>query len=91
MMTNATVAEIGEVSPVERELRLTYKAGEGEAQTQGEQLIRVPDFADIVYLESAVDASVLVPERPVFLIVQDAPSGPTAVAVAVGKGVTPPM
>ena len=91
MMTNATVAEIGEVSPVERVLRLTYKTGEGQEQAQGEQLIRVPDFADIVYLESAVDASVLVPERPVFLIVQDTPAGPTAVAVAVGKGVTPPM
>ena len=90
-MTNATVAEIEEVSPVERVLRLTYKEGEGQAETQGEQVIRVPDFADIVHMESALDPSVLVPERSVFLIVQDAPSGPTALAVAVGKGVTPPM
>ena len=90
-MTNATIAEIKEVSPVERVLRLTYKEGEGQAQDQGEQVIRVPDFADVVFLESALDPSVLVPERSVFLIVQDAPSGPTALAVAVGKGVTPPM
>jgi hypothetical protein len=91
MMTNATIAEIEEVSPVERELRLTYKEGEGEGQGQGEQVIRVPDFADVVFLEKALDPSVLVPERSAFLIVKDAPSGPTAVAIAVGKGVTPPM
>lgn len=90
-MTNATIAEIEEASPVERVLRLTYKEGEGQQQAEGEQVIRVPDFADVVYLESALDPSVLVPERPVFLIVRDAPSGPTALAVAVGKGVTPPM
>jgi hypothetical protein len=91
MMTNATIAEIEEVSPVERVVRLTYAEGEGQEQGRGEQVIRVPDFADVVFLESALDPSVLVPERSVFLVVQDAPSGPTALAIAVGKGVAPPM
>jgi hypothetical protein len=89
-MTNATIADIEEISPVERVLRLTYKEGEGHS-SQGEQTIRVPDFADVVLLESA-DRSVLVPERPVFIFLQPAPSGPpTALAVAVGVGVAPPM
>lgn len=92
MMTNATIAEIKEASPVERVLRLTYKQGEGDGQSQGEQVISVPDFADVVLLEAAPDRSVLVPDRPVFLFVQDAPSGPpAALAIAVGQGVTPPM
>jgi len=89
-MTNATIAEIEEVSPVERVLQLTYKDGEGHS-SQGEQRIRVPDFADVVLLESA-DRSALVPERPVFMFLEAAPSGPpTALAIAVGLGVAPPM
>jgi len=89
-MTNATIAEIEEISPVERLLRLTYKDGEGHS-SQGEQSVRVPDFVDVVLLESA-DRSVLVPERPVFMFLQAAPPGPpTALAVAVGVGVSPPM
>jgi hypothetical protein len=90
-MTTATIAEIEEVSPVERVLRLTYQGGEGDAEAAGEQVIRVPDFADVVFLESALDPSVLLPERPVFLVVQDGPSGATALTIAVGKGVAPPM
>jgi len=91
-MTNATIAEIKEASPVERVLRLTYKEGEGHGQSEGEQTVRVPDFADVVLLEAAPDRSVLVPERPVFVFVEgEAPPGPTAIAIAVGIGVTPPM
>lgn len=89
-MTNATIADIEEISPVERVLRLTYKDGEGHS-SQGEQRIRLPDFADVVLLESA-DRSVLVPERPVFMFLEATPSGPpTALAIAVGLGVAPPM
>jgi hypothetical protein len=89
-MTNATIAEIEEVSPVERVLQLTYKDGEGHS-SQGEQKISVPDFADVVLLESA-DRSVLVPERPVFMFLEATPGGPpTALAIAVGLGVAPPM
>jgi hypothetical protein len=92
MMTNATIAEILEASPVERILRLTYNDGEGHGQNQGQQVIRVPDFADVVSLERAPDRSVLVPGRPVFLFVRDADSGPPVVlALAVGQGATPPM
>ncbi len=92
MMTNATIAEIKEASPVERVLRLTYKEGEGHGQAEGEQVVRVPDFADVVRLEAAPDRSVLVPDRPVFLFVeQTPPDPPTALAIAVGEGVTPPM
>jgi hypothetical protein len=90
-MTNATIAEIEEVSPVERLLRLTYKDGEGHGQSQGEQTIAVPDFADVVRLERAPDRSVLVPGRPVFLFLQEDTGGlPLALAVAVGLGATPP-
>jgi hypothetical protein len=89
-MTNATIADVEEASPVERVLRLTYKAGEGHKQDEGEQVIRVPDFADVVYLESA-DRSALVPDRPVFLFVKEATPQPVALAVAVGEGAAPPM
>ena len=89
-MTNATIADIEEISPVERLLRLTYKDGDGHS-SEGKQTIRVPDFADVVLLESA-DRSALVPERPVFMFLEPAASGPpTALAIAVGVGVSPPM
>lgn len=92
MMTNATIAEIEEVSDVERVLRLTYKEGAGHGQAQGEQTIAVPDFADVVRLESAPDKSVLVPGRPVFMFLQEGPQElPRALAIAVGAGVAPPM
>ena len=90
-MTNATIVEVEEVSPVERLLRLTYKDGEGHGH-QGEQAVRVPDFADVVLLESAPDRSVLVAGRPVFMFVEQAPPNPpTALVIAVGVGVPPPM
>jgi hypothetical protein len=91
-MTNATIAEIEEVSGVERKLRLSYKEGEGHGQAQGEQTIAVPDFADVVLLASAPDRSVLVPGRPVFMFLEEGASElPKALAIAVGVGVAPPM
>jgi hypothetical protein len=91
-MTNATIAEIKEASPVERILRLTYKDGEGHGQNQGEQVVRVPDFAEVVSLERAPDRSVLEPGVPLFLFVQDAaPAPPVVQALAVGQGLKPPM
>jgi len=93
MMTNATVAEIEEVNPAQRQLRLTYQEGEGESATAGEQIIVVPDFVDVVLLAKGEDPALIAPDRRAFLLVQDAEEGPpTALAVAVGlEGVTPPM
>ncbi len=80
------------MSAVERVLRLTYKQGEGAGQTQAEQTVRVPDFADIVFMDKAPDRSVLVPGLPVVLFVKEAkPEPPAALAVAVGLGAKPPM
>src|SRR5919106_6755682 len=92
MMTNATVAEIKEVSPAERQLRLTYKEGEGDA-AQGEQVITVPDFVDVVFLAKSEDPGLIVPDRRVFLLVRDSGQGPpAAIAIAVGlEGAIPPM
>jgi hypothetical protein len=93
MMTNATVAEIKEVSPAQRQLRLTYKEGEGENAAQGEQVITVPDFVDVVFLAKSEDPGLIVAERRVFLLVQDREQGPpAAIAIAVGlEGAIPPM
>jgi hypothetical protein len=93
MMTNATVAEIQEVSPAERQLRLTYKEGEGNDAADGEQVITVPDFVDVVYLAKSADLGLIVPDRRVFLLVQNSEQGPpAAIAVAVGlDGAIPPM
>ena len=93
MMTNATIAEIKEVSAAERQLRLTYEEGEGENAVQGEQIITVPDFVDVVFLEKSEDPGLFVPDRRVFLFVQEAEQGPpTAIAIAVGvDGAIPPM
>jgi hypothetical protein len=93
MMTNATIAEIEEVSAAERQLRLIYTEGEGENAVQGEQVITVPDFVDVVFLAKSEDPSLLMPDRRVFLFVQEAePGPPAAIAVAVGvEGAIPPM
>ena len=93
MMTNATVAEIEEVNPAQRQLRLTYEEGEGESATAGEQIIVVPDFVDVVFLANGEDPALIAPDRRAFLLVQEAEDGPpTALAIAVGlEGVTPPM
>jgi hypothetical protein len=93
MMTNATVAEVEEVSPAERQLRLTYKGGEGENAAPGEQVITVPDFVEVVHLAKSEDPGLFVPGRGVFALVRDSEQGPpAAVAVAVGVGgAIPPM
>jgi hypothetical protein len=93
MMTNATVAEVEEVHPAQRQLRLTYKEGEGENAAEGEQIIAVPDFVDVVFLAKSEDPDLLAPDRSAFLLVEDAGEGPpTAIAIAVGlDGVVPPM
>jgi hypothetical protein len=93
MMTNATVAEIKEVSPAERQLRLTYKEGEGDKATQGEQTITVPDFVDIVLLSKSTDPGLIAPDHRAFMLVKDVEQGPPAVvAIVVGtEGATPPM
>ena len=93
MMTNATVAEITEVSPAERQLRLTYKEGEGENAAQGEQVITVPDYVDVVFLAKSEDPGLIAPDRMVFVLVQDREQGPpAAIAIAVGvDGAIPPM
>jgi hypothetical protein len=93
MMTNATVAEVEEVNPAERQLRLTYKEGEGEDAAQGEQVITVPDFVEVVNLGKSEDPDLLMPGRGVFALVRDSEQGPpAAVAVAVGVGgAIPPM
>ena len=89
MMTNATVAEIEEVDPTKRQLRLTYQEGEAE----GEQVIVVPDAVDVVALAKSEDPDLIAPDRRAFLLVVDDEEGPaTAIVVAVGlEGVTPPM
>ena len=89
MMTNATVAEIEEVDPTKRQLRLTYQEDEAE----GEQVIVVPEAVDVVALAKSEDPDLIAPDRRAFLLVVDAEEGPaTAIVVAVGlEGVTPPM
>jgi hypothetical protein len=93
MMTNATVAEIEEVNPAQRQLRLTYRAGEGEGAGAAEQIVMVPDFVDVVFLAKSEDPDLIAPDRRAFVLVEDAEQGPPrALAIAVGlEGVTPPM
>lgn len=93
MMTNATVAEIKDVNAAQRQLRLTYKEGEGENAAEGEQIIAVPDFVDVVLLSKSDDPDLIAPDRKAFLLVRDAEQGPPqAIAVAVGlEGAIPPM
>jgi hypothetical protein len=91
-MTNATVAEIEEVGD-QRELKVSYKQGEGEQKTEGSQTIYVPDDLAVVKMEKASDRSVLKPGQRAFLVVRDDADGSrTALAVVVGEeGATPPM
>jgi hypothetical protein len=91
-MTNATVAEIEEVGD-QRELKVSYKQGEGEQKTEGSQTIYVPDDLAVVKMETASDRSVLKPGQRAFLVVRDDADGSrTALAVVVGEaGATPPM
>jgi hypothetical protein len=92
-MTNATVAEIEEVGD-QRELKVSYKQGEGEQATEGSQTIYVPEDLSVVKMEKAPDRSVLVPGKDAFLVVRDAADGSSrnVIAVVVGEeGATPPM
>jgi hypothetical protein len=91
-MTNATVAEVEEVGD-QRELKVSYKQGEGEQKTEGSQTIYVPDDLSVVKLEKASDRSVLQPGKNAFLVVRDDADGSRSVlAVIVGEeGATPPM
>jgi hypothetical protein len=91
-MTNATVAEVEEVGD-QRELKVSYRQGEGEQKTEGSQTIYVPDDLSVVRMEKASDRSALQPGKRAFLVVRDAADGgPTVLAVIVGEeGATPPM
>jgi hypothetical protein len=90
-MTNATVAEVQEVGD-QRELEVTYRQGESDAKAEGSQTIYVPEELSVVRMEKATDRSVLKPGEKAFLVVRDADSGPTALAVIVGsEGAAPPM
>ena len=91
-MTNATVAEVEEVGD-QRELKVSYKQGDGEQKTEGSQTIYVPDDLAVVKMEAASDRSMLKPGQRAFLVVRDDANGSrTALAVVVGEeGATPPM
>jgi hypothetical protein len=91
-MTNATVAEIEEVGD-QRELKVSYKQGEGEQKTEGSQTIYVPDDLAVVKMATASDRSVLEPGQRAFVVVRDDAAGNrNALAVVVGvEGATPPM
>jgi hypothetical protein len=91
-MTNATVGKVEDVGE-QRELKVSYKQGEGEQRTEGSQTIYVPDDLAIVKMEKASDRSVLEPGQRAFLVVRDDPDGSrTALAVVVGEeGAPPPM
>ena len=91
-MTNATVAEVEEVGG-ERELKVSYKQGEGEQKTEGSQTIYVPEDLSVVKLEKAGDRSVLQSGKTAFMVVRDEADGSlSALAVIVGEeGATPPM
>jgi hypothetical protein len=77
----------------ERELRVSYKQGEGEQKTEGSQTIYVPEDLAVVKLEKATDRSVLQPGQRAFVVARDDDAGNrTALAVVVGvDGATPPM
>ena len=91
-MTNATVAEVEEVGD-QRELKVSYRQGEGEQKTEGSQAIYVPDDLSVVKMAKASDRSVLEPGKQAFLVVRDEADGSrAALAVVVGEeGATPPM
>jgi hypothetical protein len=91
-MTNATVAQVEEVGD-QRELRVSYKQGEGEPKTEGSQTIYVPEDLSVVKMEKASDRSVLQPGKQAFMVVRDAADDShSALAVVVGEeGAEPPM
>jgi hypothetical protein len=54
-MTNATVAEVKEVGD-QRELKVSYRQGEGEQKTEGSQTIYVPDDLSVVQMRRRATA-----------------------------------
>lgn len=91
MMTNATIAEIKDVGD-DRELSVTYAAGEGETKTEGTQTIYLPPDVPIVEVAKADLRDLLVAGKEVMLIVRHAKDGtPTVDAAVVGETVKPPM
>ncbi|MGH6942645.1 MAG: hypothetical protein ACREH6_00300 [Geminicoccaceae bacterium] len=91
-MTDATVAEVEEVG-AQREIKVSYKEGQGEQKTEGSQTIYVPEDLGVVRMEKAPDRSVLEAGKEAFLVVRDADDGShTALAEIVGaKGAKPPL
>ena len=91
-MTNATVAEVEDVGD-QRELKVSYRQGQGEQKTEGSQTIYVPQELSVVRLAKARDRSVLEAGKQAFLVVQATTGGdPTVLAVIVGEeGAEPPM
>jgi hypothetical protein len=91
-MTNATVAEVEDVGD-QRELKVSYKQGQGEQQTEGSQTIYVPRDLSVVRMEKAPGRSVLEPGKDAFVVVRDEADGSrTALAVIVGaEGASPPL
>jgi len=91
-MTNATVAEVEDVGE-QRELKVSYKQGQGEQATEGSQTIYVPQDLSVVRMEKAPDRSVLEPGKDAFVVARDEADGSrTALAVIVGaEGASPPM
>ena len=77
-MTNATVAQVEEVGD-QRELKVTYKQGEGEQATEGSQTIYVPDDLSVVKMEKAPGRAVLAPGKDAFLVVRDEADGSRSV------------
>ena len=90
MMTNATIAEIKEVGP-DRELALTWAAGEGEQRTEDTETVFVPLDTPVVLIEQTGTRDMLAPGKAVFLMVEPSDAGPQAVATVVGEGIDPPM
>jgi hypothetical protein len=63
--------------------------GEGENAKEGEQIIVVPDFVDVVPMANSEDPGLLAPDRKAFRVVRDAEEGPPQ-ALAVGvEGAAP--
>jgi hypothetical protein len=90
-MTNATVAEVEEVGD-QRELKVSYRQGEGEQKAEGSQTIYVPEDLAVVKMEKASDRSVLEAGQKAFLVVRGEDGNRAALAVIVGQdGAAPPM
>lgn len=91
MMTNATIAEVKEADGG-RTLEVEYDANEDTGSDAGSQSLMIPEESPVVRLEKAADTTPLAAGKDVFVMVEDAGSGPQAIAVVVGEeGASPPM